>query len=128
MVLIITEGLESINSYPALLNSSKTMAICSSPLAFNSNTLGSSVVAYFKETFFLVASIKNSSSFLEVSYSPSLPARGEVLTLAKTDTVGGSTVNLGKGSTTAISQRESPISAFSMPATMTISPAYASST
>ena len=38
---------------------------------FKTKILGSSVAAYCKETFFLTASTKNSSSFLEVRYSPS---------------------------------------------------------
>ena len=74
------------------------------------------------------SAISLSLKCLEVTNLPTLPANGLLLTIKFIDNVGFSISIFGRGSTWLTSQIVSPIDISGQPATITISPKYASLT
>ena len=78
--LVITLGLETINSYPSLLMVSINTAICNSPLPLTSYASVLSVFKTCNETLLKISSSSLSLMCLVVRYFPSFPAKGLLFT------------------------------------------------
>ena len=116
-------GLETVNSNPSLLIVSIRTPICSSPLPLitkeSLSVFSSKVIA----TFVSASAISLSLITVEVTLSPSVPPKGESLTVIVTDIVGGSIGVELKGSFISGSQIVSATDVSFRPARQTKSPA-----
>ena len=126
--LMITFGRETKSSKPSLLIVSISTDKCNSPRPATSKLSGVAVSVTLKLTF-LSSSLNNLSLIcLEVTNSPSRPAKGPLLTLNVIVTVGSSISTKSIFSICSGSQTVSPILISLIPANSIISPAFASST
>ena len=124
----ITFGRDTSSSYPSLLISSINTDKCNSPRPQTSKLSGEAVSLTRKLTF-LSSSLNNLSLMcLDVTNSPSCPAKGPLFTLNVIETVGSSMFTNGIFSGFAKSQIVSPMLMSGIPDIATISPASTSST
>ncbi len=126
--LMTTSGRATASSYPSRRMFSMRMPRCSSPRPETLNLSGSSPSSTRRATLCLSSSCRRSRSTREVTYLPSRPANGEVLTWKVMLTVGSSTVSGSIASTWFGSHRVSEMNSLSIPVKVMMSPARASST
>ena len=98
---------------------------CSSPLPETRNVSAESVSSTRSATLVSTSLNRRSRIFLEVTYFPSLPANGLLLTINSIETVGSSIFTNGSGSAFSGAQTVSPIFKSAIPDTHTISPSAA---
>mmetsp|Transcript_11194 Transcript_11194/g.33574 ORF Transcript_11194/g.33574 Transcript_11194/m.33574 type:complete len:258 (+) Transcript_11194:754-1527(+) len=128
IILVMTVGGPTANSYPSRLMFSMRMEMCRAPRPETMNesdvSPGSTLSARLRSS-----SLSSLSLMLrEVTNLPSLPAKGEVLTRKVMRTVGSSTVMVGRAAGYSGWQMVSPMDTFCTPMKAQMSPACTSST
>nr|GMD41744.1 Uncharacterised protein [Ipomoea batatas]GME16871.1 Uncharacterised protein [Ipomoea batatas] len=93
--LLITLGGPTMNSYPSLRMFSINMVMCKVPRPLTINVSAVSPSSTFIARFRSSSRYKRSLKFLLVTYLPSRPTKGEMLTENAIFTVGSSTVMVG---------------------------------
>ena len=127
IVLVTISGRETCTSKPSRRIISMRMDSCSSPRPMTFTCSGESVFSTRRETLPSSSRSSRSRRLRDVTYWPSRPARGDVLTPKIIDTVGSSIAIGGIATRFSMSATVSPIVMSSMPARHTISPAPAAS-
>merc|ERR1719182_1040545 len=127
-VLMMTSGGPISSSKPSLRIVSMSTVKWRGPRPDTVKASPESCGSTCNATFLSNSFISRSRITREVNLSPSLPARGDLLTAKDIETVGSSTAKQGNGWGSAFSVTVSPIWMSETPENMTISPADASST
>ena len=126
--LKITSGRDTPISKPSRRMFSMSTDKCSSPRPETLNRSGLSVGSTRRATLWISSFSRRSLMLREVTYLPSRPANGELLTWNVMLTVGSSTESNGNASTHCGSHSVSEMPKPSMPVTQMMSPASASGT
>ncbi len=126
-ILVTTSGRDTPISKPSRRIVSISTERWSSPRPETINLSGESPCLTRSATLWISSWSRRSLIFLVVTYLPSRPAKGELLTIKVMLTVGSSTLSAGRASIVSGSQSVSEMPMPSMPLIHTISPASASS-
>ena len=124
---VITSGRDTPSSYPSRRMVSMSTAKCNSPRPETMNLSGESPSATRRATLYWSSRSSRSRMLRLVINLPSRPAKGDVLTWKVIEIVGSSTLSAGNASAASGSQIVSEIDKPSIPDTLTMSPANASS-
>ena len=120
-----TVGRETRSSKPSRRIVSTSTAICMAPRALTRKRVPSSVSSMLMEMLDCVSRMRRSRIWREVTFLPSLPPSGPLLTENSICTVAGSISTKGRASASFEAARVSPMSTSSKPARPTMSPATA---
>mmetsp|Transcript_38303 Transcript_38303/g.64341 ORF Transcript_38303/g.64341 Transcript_38303/m.64341 type:complete len:261 (+) Transcript_38303:471-1253(+) len=125
--LVMTLGGPMVNSNPSRRMFSIRMVMCSAPRPLTTNMSDVSPSSTRRAKLRSSSFMRRSRMLREVTYFPSLPAKGEVFTLKVMRTVGSSTLMVGRGAEPVV-MMVSPIFTSPMPENAQMSPASTLST